>query len=56
MESDRPFIPRLEALYLEIVPRVGLDLLVYTPKEWEEMRHRSFVRRALAEGRVLHAA
>lgn len=56
MESDLPFIARLEELYRAIVPRVGLDLLVYTPEEWEEMRHRSFVRHALAQGRVLHAA
>jgi predicted nucleotidyltransferase len=56
MESDLRFIARLDELYREIVPRVGLDLLVYTPAEWEEMRHRSFVRHALAQGRVLHAA
>lgn len=56
MESDLPFIKRLEQLYVELEPRVGLDLLVYTPKEFEEMKVRSFVRRALAEGKVLHAA
>jgi len=56
MESDLPFIKRLEHLYVELEPRVGLDLLVYTPKEFEEMKVRSFVRRALAEGKVLHAA
>jgi len=56
MESDLPFIRRLERLYVELDPRVGLDLLVYTPEEFEQMRERSFVRRALAEGKVLHAA
>lgn len=56
MESDLPFIKRLDRLYGEIVPRVGLDLLVYTPAEFEDMRERSFVRRALSEGRILHAA
>ena len=56
MESDLPFIRRLDELYGAIVPTVGLDLLVYTPEEFEEMRERSFVRHALAEGRVLHAA
>lgn len=56
MESDLPFVRRLEELYGEIVPRVELDLLVYTPEEFEEMRHRRFVRRALAEGRILHAS
>lgn len=56
MESDLPFIKRLGELYGEIAPKVGLDLLVYTPEEWEEMQRRSFIRRALAEGKVLHAA
>ncbi len=56
MESHLPFVKRLDELYGEIAPRVGLDLLVYTPEEWEEMQRRPFVRQALAEGRVLHAA
>lgn len=56
IESDLPFIKRLERLYMDLEPRVGLDLLAYTPREFEEMRERPFVRRALAEGRVLHAA
>lgn len=56
MPSDLPFIKRLLELYGEMAPTVGLDLLVYTPEEFEEMRVRPFVRRALEEGRVLHAA
>ncbi|HXF71167.1 MAG TPA: nucleotidyltransferase domain-containing protein [Actinomycetota bacterium] len=56
MESDLPFIRRLERLYEELAPRVGLDLLVYTPEEFAEVRGRAFIRRALDEGRVLHAA
>ncbi len=56
MESDLPFIERLDVLYRAISPAVGLDLLVYTPEEFEHMRERAFVRHALAEGRVLHAA
>lgn len=56
MASDLSFIKRLGELYEQLVPHVGLDLLVYTPEEWEYMRERSFVRHALAEGKVLHAA
>jgi predicted nucleotidyltransferase len=56
MQSDLPFIKRLGELYIELGATVGLDLLVYTPKEWEYMQHRGFVRHALAEGRVLDAA
>ena len=54
--SELPFIERLDELYRAILPIVGLDLLAYTPEEWQEMRSRSFIRHALAEGRVLHAA
>jgi hypothetical protein len=56
MNRDLAFIKRLGELYEQLVPHVGLDLLVYTPREWEYMQHRSFVRQALEEGRVLHAA
>lgn len=56
MSSDLPFIQRLGELYSAIVPHVGLDLFVYTPEEFAGMRERPFVRRALAEGKVLHAA
>ena len=56
MQSELPFIKRLEELYGALHPTVGLDLLVYTPEEFEYMRERGFIRHALAEGRVLHAA
>lgn len=56
MESDLPFVQRLAELYDELAPRVGLDLLVYTPEEFASMKERAFIRHALEEGRVLHAA
>lgn len=56
MDSDLPFIKRLERLYVDLEPRVGLDLLVYTPAEMEEMKGRSFIRQAFREGRILHAS
>jgi predicted nucleotidyltransferase len=54
LDSDLSFIKRLELLYERIQPRVGLDLLAYTPQEFEEMRERPFVRQALQEGKVLY--
>jgi len=56
MPSNLPFIRRLDALYSEFVPRVGLDLLAYTPAEFDEMKDRPFVRKALADGKVLYAS
>ncbi len=54
LDSDLPFIKRLGLLYERIQPRVGLDLLAYTPQEFEALRERPFIRQALQEGKVLY--
>jgi len=56
LDSDLPFIKRLGLLYERIQPRVGLDLLAYTPQEFEAIRERPFIRQVLQEGRVLYEA
>jgi predicted nucleotidyltransferase len=50
------FLERTAELYRRLQPRVSADLLAYTPDELDQMAHTSFVRRALAEGRVLYEA
>ena len=37
-----------------LAPKVDLDLIAYTPEEFERMRERPFVAQVLREGRVLH--
>lgn len=54
LDSDLPFIKRLGLLYEQIRPRVGLDLMAYTPQEFEAIRERPFIRQALQEGKVLY--
>ncbi len=56
LESDEPFVERVARLHRELRPGVALDLVAYTPAEFEAVRGRPFVRRILSEGRVLHAA
>ena len=56
LDSDLPFVKRLGLLYERIQPRVGLDLLAYTPQEFENLHERPFMRQALREGRVLYEA
>jgi len=56
LDSDLPFIKRLGVLYETLEPRVGLDLLAYTPQEFEAIRERPFIRQALREGKVLYEA
>lgn len=56
-ETEKRFLDRLEEFYIELQPEVGMDILVYTPREFEEMKESSaFVRRAVREGKVLYEA
>ena len=54
MDSSLDFVARSAALAGRLRARVAVDLLVYTPQEMEQMRERSFVRDALAAGKVLY--
>lgn len=53
-ETDKRFLDRLDEFYSDA--REAMDILVYTPQEFEEMRERPFVKMALREGRVLYEA
>lgn len=58
-QTTLPFYDRLAEWINRIQPQVGLDLVVYTPVEFEEMtRNNHFVRSEIAEkGReIYHAA
>lgn len=50
-----PFYERLDRVVRAVRPRVGLDLLVYTPEEWAELcATRPFLREEVLEkGRVI---
>lgn len=55
-ETELPFLERLEQIYLRFEPHVGLDVFVYTPKEWDELKAtRLFVQQEIVQkGRVLY--
>ena len=55
-DSGEPFLERGARFYRALAPAVGMDILAYTPEEFEAMRDRRFLRRALVEGRVLYEA
>ena len=55
-ESNESFVERGARFYEALAPAVGIDILVYTPEEFEAVRGRGFFRRALAEGRVVYEA
>ena len=54
MKTDLNFVERLRVLYSKLALPVDLDLLCYTPDEWENLRDRPFFRAALQEEMVLH--
>ena len=54
-ESDKSFVGRL-AESAALLPEPNLDILIYTPREFEEMlsEGRLFLKRVLEEGKVLY--
>lgn len=55
--TEERFLKRLERMCEEIEPRLAVDILVYTPEEFAEMRGwNSFIRRIEKEGKVLYAS
>lgn len=55
-ETELPQTQRAAELYARLGCAVPLDLIVYTPQEFERLqRTRSFVRQAVAEGRTIYA-
>ena len=56
-ETADTFSDRLEQALVALDPRVGLDVLVYTPVEYEEMLQTvPFLQNAVREGRVIYEA
>ena len=49
-ETDLPFWQRLRTIRKLIQPKVGTDILVYTPDEWEQMKaERPFFRQEILD-------
>ncbi len=55
-DTKLPFLKRIQKVFQLLHPRVGLDVLVYTPKEYEALvQDRKFVRDEIAtKGKVLY--
>ena len=56
VETRERFLERCARFYRALEPAVGMDILVYTPGEFEATRHGRFLRHALADGRVVYEA
>jgi uncharacterized protein len=55
-ETDEPFVERCARFYAALEPRIGMDLVVYTPGEFEAMKDRPFLRHALRDAKVVYEA
>jgi predicted nucleotidyltransferase len=55
MDSTKDYVTRTANLYASLQAGIDLDLLVYTPDEFENMRQKSFLRNALKHAEVLYA-
>ena len=53
-DTDKKFLDRLDEFYLDASE--PLDILVYTPEEFDDMKERPFMKRAMKEGQVLYEA
>jgi len=55
-ESEHDFLDRIREVMQLLKPRVGVDILVYTPQEFAQLsRERRFMREEIiAKGRVLY--
>jgi len=55
MKTDKRFLDRIEEIYNHIRPNIALDLLVYTPEEFEHIQKTSpFLKSALRYGKILY--
>ena len=53
-ETDKKFLDRLDEFYEDA--DVAMDVLVYTPEEFERMKGKSFIKKAIEEGKILYEA
>ncbi len=53
--TNKKFLERLEQWYERLKPQVALDILVYTPEEFDEMKNTNqFVKSALKNGKIIY--
>lgn len=56
MDDGRTFKERMREIYARLETDADVDILAYSPEEFERIRMRSFFRRILSEGQVLYEA
>lgn len=54
-KTDKKFLDRIDEIYKQLDSKVALDVFVYTPQEFEQMKQDNpFIKRALKTGRIIY--
>jgi predicted nucleotidyltransferase len=54
-KTEKKFLERLEDIYRHLTPQAGIDILMYTPEEFNQMlQGNDFLKSVLKDGRVLY--
>lgn len=54
-KSEKTFFERLEEVILLTMPKVGADIIVYTPEEFKSIQDRLFIKEeVIKKGRVIY--
>ncbi len=54
MKTEKSFLERMKELYSLLALPVDVDILCYTPAEFERIKHRGFFKKILENGIVLY--
>jgi predicted nucleotidyltransferase len=54
MNTDLKFLDRLDLFYRKLRPNLAIDILVYTPKEFEEIKRSLFGKNVIKDGIILY--
>lgn len=56
-DTEKRFLDRIDEIIKIIDPKVAVDVIVYTPEEFEKLlKTSSFVRKIAREGRIIYEA
>jgi len=54
-KADKKFLYRIDEFYRYLNPEVAIDILAYTPEEFEEIKEsNSFIKSDIRKGRVIY--
>lgn len=53
-DTDKPFLDRIKEVLLLLHPLVGMDILIYTPQEFEQVSRRGFFKQEILSKGIMY--